>query len=237
MLLQACLNGTRERGEHPALPLDPGALAADAARVVGAGAGSLHVHPRDRRGEEALEARVIGAAVAAVREAVGGVELSVSTGLWMTRGDVARRHALVATWEERPDCASVNVAEEGWRELCELLGEHGVRVEIGLWSVEDAEAFAASDLAPLCVRALVEPKEDDGPGAVAVAADVDAVLDAAGLDLPRLHHGHGPATWSVLDAAVRLGRDVRIGLEDTLTLPDGRRAASNLELVVAASTR
>ena len=51
---------------------------------------------------------------------------------------------------------------------------------------------------------------------------------------PRLHHGVGPATWAVLDAAVPLGREIRIGLEDVLTLPDGRRAPDNAALVVEA---
>jgi uncharacterized protein (DUF849 family) len=38
----------------------------------------------------------------------------------------------------------------------------------------------------------------------------------------------------VLRQAVVLGRDTRIGLEDTLRLPDGSRAAGNAELVALA---
>ena len=41
----------------------------------------------------------------------------------------------------------------------------------------------------------------------------------------------------MLDAAVPLGREIRIGLEDVLTLPDGRRAPDNAALVVEASLR
>jgi uncharacterized protein (DUF849 family) len=41
----------------------------------------------------------------------------------------------------------------------------------------------------------------------------------------------------VLDAADRREREIRIGLEDTLWLPDARRAASNAELVAAAVER
>ena len=47
----------------------------------------------------------------------------------------------------------------------------------------------------------------------------------------------GPATWAVLDAAVPRGREIRIGLEDVLTLPDGRRAPDNAALVVEAVLR
>ncbi len=35
-------------------------------------------------------------------------------------------------------------------------------------------------------------------------------------------------------AAIRMGRDIRIGLEDTTVLPDGRVASGNGELVEAA---
>jgi uncharacterized protein (DUF849 family) len=39
---------------------------------------------------------------------------------------------------------------------------------------------------------------------------------------------------SVLRAAIRLGRDIRVGLEDTTVLADGRVASGNGELVEAA---
>jgi len=60
-------------------------------------------------------------------------------------------------------------------------------------------------------------------------------LDRYGFTAPRLHHGEGAATWSVLRAAIRLGRDVRVGLEDTVVLEDGRPASGNRELVQAAA--
>src|SRR5215468_1200771 len=47
MLLQACLNGSRTPGEHPALPISPLELARDAQRVIAAGAHALHIHPRN----------------------------------------------------------------------------------------------------------------------------------------------------------------------------------------------
>ncbi|MDP9377255.1 MAG: 3-keto-5-aminohexanoate cleavage protein, partial [Actinomycetota bacterium] len=61
------------------------------------------------------------------------------------------------------------------------------------------------------------------------------VLDEAMIVLPRLHHGEGRATWAVVVAAARAGRSIRIGLEDTLELPDGSPAPSNEAMVRAAS--
>ena len=49
-----------------------------------------------------------------------------------------------------------------------------------------------------------------------------------------MHHGYGLATWDVIRAAVAMGQDFRVGLEDTTVLPDGRVAAGNGELVAAA---
>jgi len=46
-MLQACLNGDRPRGAHPALPVTPQELAADAAAVAELAVTALHVHPRD----------------------------------------------------------------------------------------------------------------------------------------------------------------------------------------------
>ncbi|MFC8712713.1 3-keto-5-aminohexanoate cleavage protein [Streptomyces sp. NPDC057197] len=72
-----------------------------------------------------------------------------------------------------------------------------------------------------------------GPSAEASArALLAAVGDAHGR--PVLLHGEEAGTWPVLTLAARLGLPTRIGLEDTLHLPDGEPAASNAQLVTEA---
>jgi uncharacterized protein (DUF849 family) len=88
-----------------------------------------------------------------------------------------------------------------------------------------------------CRRALVEPPETAPEIAVAAAGALDGLLERRRIDLPQLHHGTDLTTWAVLDAAHRRGREIRIGLEDTLWLPDARRAGSNADLVAAAVAR
>jgi uncharacterized protein (DUF849 family) len=237
VFLQAALNGSRAPGAHDALPLTPDELARDARAVVEAGAGALHLHPRGEDGRESLEPADCDAAVAALREAVPGVELSLTTGLWITGGDVERRLEAVRGWSELPDIVSLNVAEEGWRELGELLAGRGVWIEIGLFFSDHPQQLADSGLASHCRRALVEPQESAPEIAVATAGAIDGLLERAGIDLPQLHHGTDFTTWAVLDAAVRRQREIRIGLEDTVALPDARRAGSNAELVAAAVER
>lgn len=236
MLIQACLNGARAPGEHPALPCTPRELADAARAAVAAGASSLHLHPRGVDGAQSLDAARIGGAVAAVRAACPDVPVGIST-LFAMLPDQEGRVAAVRQWVERPDFASVNKAEPGTPELCAVLREHGVRIEAGLASVEDAEQYLALDLGNACVRVLLEPEEADLAGALATVLAIEAVLDAAGDRTPRLLHGEGPTAWPLIDAALARAYETRIGLEDVLTLPDGSLAADNAALVQAAFAR
>ena len=238
MLIKACLNGGTTRAQHPSVPQTPAELAADAAAAVRAGAGAIHVHPRDSSGAETLDADAVLAAVAAVRAAVPGIGVGVTTGLWVAGGDPERRMAQVSRWTGAgtglPDFASVNLSEPGAEELAGLLAGQGVAVEAGIWSVADAERLAVSGFGHSVLRILIEP-QDVAPGvAVAIAANLEAALDRHGFTAPRLHHGYGEASWHVLRAAIARDRDIRVGLEDTTVLPDGRVASGNAELVEAA---
>lgn len=250
MVVQACLNGDRDSG----VPRWPEELAAEARACIAAGASSVHAHPRDPDGQETLDDGHVAAAVRALRAALGRTQISLSSGLWITAGDVEARQRAIASWTERPDLVTLSLAEEGWRELAQLLAERGIGIEAGLWTAGDAEALAHSGLVakwgppargprgsrrrhPPVHRILVEPRSETAEEAVAVAREIDAVLDAAAIPTARLHHGVGPATWAVLDAAVPRGHEIRIGLEDVLTLPDGRPAPDSAALVVEAVLR
>jgi uncharacterized protein (DUF849 family) len=236
MLIKACLNGGTTREQHPAVPRTPDELAAAAQEAVQAGAAVVHLHPRDTSGGETLDAESVFAAVRAVRAAVPGVPVGVTTGLWAVGGDAMRRMALVAGWAgvDRPDFASVNLSEPGPDALAATLASVGIEVEAGVWTTEDADRLAASDLGTKVIRILVEPRDESADDAVATAAAVDEVLDRRGLEAPRVHHGYGKATWPVIEAALRSGRDIRVGLEDTTVLPDGSVASGNGDLVAAA---
>jgi uncharacterized protein (DUF849 family) len=232
-MLQACLNGRRSREEHAAVPLTPAELAADARRALAAGAAELHVHPRLADGRDTVEPEAAAATVRALRAACPGVPLGLTTGLWTTDGDAERRHAFVEAWEELPDYASVNLFEPGSAELCVLLARRGMGVEAGVWTLQDARLLVERGLAPL--RVLVETSDGGAADPVAAAAEIDELLVRGGVTAPQLHHGAGADAWAVLDAAVARGRDVRIGLEDTVALPDGSPARDNAELVAEAA--
>jgi uncharacterized protein (DUF849 family) len=235
MLLQACLNGSRTRGDHPALPITPEQVAVDAAAVMRAGASCIHVHPRRHDGAESLADADISAVVSAVRNVCPGLPVGVSTAAWI-EPDLQRRLSMIGAWSVLPDFASVNLSEAGSMLVIDLLNELGVGIEAGVWTVDDARLLIDSGLDAACRRVLVEVDAVGDPDeAVHLAASVDTILDDGLSEAPRLHHGAGIATWAVLAAAMEVGHDVRVGLEDTLVLADGSSAQSNEVLTRAAS--
>ena len=236
MLIKACLNGSRNSADHPALPLSPEEIARAALDAVAAGAGALHFHPRRSDGMQVLDAATIGAAVAAVRAACPGVPVGVST-LVGIAPDVAERLALIRGWTTRPDFASVNLQEDDALDVCAALWANGVGAEAGLATAADAGLLVAHGLADRCVRLLLEPEEGDVAAAIQTVAAIEAVLDEAQVTAPRLLHGMNATAWPLLDAALARGYDTRIGLEDVLVLPNGTLAHDNAHLVAAAWER
>jgi uncharacterized protein (DUF849 family) len=216
MLLQACLNGSRTPGEHPALPITPQELARDAQRVIAAGAHALHIPPRNPQGEQSLAQEDVAAALIAIREHCPGVPVGVSTALWI-EPDVGRRLQQIQSWAVLPDCASVNFSEPGTAELCRHFLSCNVGIEAGIWTVEDAHLLLQLGLADRCLRVLIELQEQERAAAEASAEAVVHCLDEGDVHLPILLHGDTDATaWPLLEVALKLGYDTRIGLEDTL---------------------
>jgi uncharacterized protein (DUF849 family) len=225
MAVQACLNGGRTRAEHPAVPQSPAELAADAIAVRHAGAFAVHVHPRDSGGMETMNAVVCDAAVEAIRAAVPGLPVGLSSSAAIDPDPFARA-AKVRSWRRRPDFVSVNFSELGAGGIVRAALHAGIAVEAGFATPADAEELARSPFAHQLVRALVEV--DGG------VEEAKAIADLLPDGIPQLWHGHGERTWEVISAAATAEIDVRIGLEDVLALPDGRTAVDNAELVAAA---
>ena len=236
-MIKACLNGDRTRAQHRTVPQTPDELARAASDAVAAGASMVHVHPRDGSGRETLETRHVVDAVVAIRATTPGLRVSVSTRDGIV--DSARRKlAHVSEWPSPdlggPDCASVNWHEDGAVEVAAALRDNGSGVEAGLWTPLAASSFAGTSWPWQAERVLVElipgvTPGSDGPGGA------ERILAALGRSpVPVLVHGEGRWAWRVLRWAQAAGYDVRIGLEDTRYLPDGRVARDSAELVAAA---
>lgn len=219
------MNGARTRDEHAGVPQSPSELAADALAVRRAGASVVHVHPRDASGAQTLRRAECDAAVAAIRMAVPGLPVGLSTAEAIDPDPFARA-AAVGAWRERPDFVSVNLSELGWMGIVRAALGAGIAVEAGLATPGDAEQLARSAFTHRVLRALVEVEGS--------AEEARAIAELIPDEVPQLWHGYERRTWEVLRAGAAAGHHVRVGLEDVLTLPDDRPAADNAELVSAA---
>ncbi|MFD7960804.1 3-keto-5-aminohexanoate cleavage protein [Streptomyces zaomyceticus] len=217
--------------------MSPESLAESAARAVAAGAREVRVHPRTPCGGTSLSPRVLAPVLASVRAAVGApVRVTTDTAAEPDPGRLPER---IRSWDVLPDLVSVDWHEPGAEEVAAALLERGIGVEAALWARTDGPArFARSPLAPLVLRVVARtpaPNPETGASAEAAAYSLLAELEP-GLPpgTPVLLHGEDGGAWPVLRLARRLGLAARIGLEDTLLLPDGTPARSNAELVTAA---
>jgi len=227
-MVQVCLNGPRGAADGVAVPLTPQAMAESAAEAVAAGATDLHVHPKTPCGQDSVSPRVVAATLEAIRARVS-VPVGVTTGAW-AEPDPTARIARVCGWTVLPDHASVNWHEPGAEEVAAALIDLGVGVEAGIWSGTDGAArFAVSPLGPKVLRVLAEVTDPAEASARGLLGDLGTAHGR-----PVLLHGEDGGAWPVLRLAGRLGLATRIGLEDTLFLPDGQRAASNAQLVAEA---
>ncbi|WP_328723402.1 3-keto-5-aminohexanoate cleavage protein [Streptomyces sp. NBC_00247] len=232
-MLQVCLNGARVRAECAHLPVTPAELATSARASVAAGARDIHLHPKNRDGEDTLDPAAVAAAVTAVRAAAPGVRVGVTTGAW-TAPDPTERAAQVRSWTVLPDHASVNWHEDGAATVAAALLDRGIGVEAGIFSgTYAAERFLQWPDRHRVLRVLAEITDVDPRTAVHAAAGLLGELGAA-TESAVLLHGEDDAAWAVLGLAASLGLDMRIGLEDVLRLPDGTPAGSNADLVRAA---
>jgi len=172
-----------------------------------------------------MKAAVCDAAVAAMRAAVPGLPVGLSTAEAIDPDPFARAAALTS-WRRRPDFVSVNLSELGWAGIVRAALHAGIAVEAGLSVPADAEELVRSPFIHQILRALIEVD-----GGVEEARAITELIPAG---VPQLWHGYGERTWEVISAASVAGHDVRVGFEDVLVLPDGRVAADNAELVAAA---
>jgi uncharacterized protein (DUF849 family) len=228
--VKACINGARTPDAHPNLPVSPEQLAAAAVAAHQAGAKAVHMHPKTADGVDTLLPEHVDAAVSAVRHAVPGLPLGVTTGFWALPDADARLRA-VDSWTELPDFASVNWHEPGAEQLADSLITRGVGVEAGIFHAEAAESWAGSEIAAHCMRVMIELGPD---GDIATADDLLEQVLAVGSSAPVLLHGIDESCWPLLEHAGGCGVQARIGMEDTLRLPDGTTAVDNAALVSAA---
>lgn len=232
-------NGARRTAaDHPALPLTPEALAREAVACAAAGACLFHLHVRDAAGRHSLDPGRYREAISAIREAAGDSLLIQVT------SEAAGRYGS----EEQRDSVRTLMPEAVSLAIRELMPDRDQARETGFLLRALLEAGCLPQLIVYHPDDLRRYRHWQAEGLV---PDVSLPLLLVLGRFPEgtlenfLREGSPGPNWmacafgeqqlpAVLDAAAK-GGHVRVGFENGLELPDGRRAPGNAALVDAAA--
>jgi uncharacterized protein (DUF849 family) len=256
VIVTCALSGAvADRTQCPAIPYTPEEYAAEARRIVDEGGVMIHIHARRPDGTPSHAADDFRAITEAIRGEVDDVIVNYSTGAIGV--PVEQRIAYLR--ELRPDVAALNMGSMNYAKyshrrrefvfatvfensfativaLLEAMNEAGVKPEH-----ECFDSGHVASLDPLLDMGLLEP-----PLQVSCVMGVTGGIRPTARNLahmaeqvPPVPHrwgviGVSRAQWPLVGAALALGGNVRVGLEDNFYLPDGTMARSNGELVARA---
>lgn len=230
--------------DHPAIPITPEALAETAQACVAAGAGAIHFHVRDERGQHSLDIERYREATAQIRERVGpSVHLQVTT---EAQGKYSPQQQATLIRELVPEGVSVALREilpesqsdPGWeRQVADLfawMAQADIAYQLILYKPEELDRLSRMRLAGIVPPAPSSLLFVLGSYAPPVQGSADRLL-------PFLRKVDPGDQWWVaafgsdegrctLTAAL-LGGHIRLGFENNFNLLSGARALDNASLV------
>jgi uncharacterized protein (DUF849 family) len=246
------------RDQCPAIPYTPEEYGAEARRAVEEGAAMIHIHARTPDGMPSFEIEDFRAITEAIRGEVDDVIVNYSTGaigipiekriayLRELRPDVAALNMSSMNYAKysrsRKDFVFKTVFENSFDTIVEFLGamnELGIRPEH-----ECFDAGHVANLDPLIDMGILE-----SPLQVSLVMGVTGGIRPNARNLALMADQvpggpEGPNNWGVIGisrdqwrlvaAALALGGNVRVGLEDNFYLPNGDMARSNGDLIAKA---
>jgi 3-keto-5-aminohexanoate cleavage enzyme len=243
------------RDQCPAIPYTPEEYGAEARRIAEEGGAMIHIHARRPDGAPSHEVEDFRAITEAIREQAPEIIVNYSTG---TVGvPVEKRIAYLR--ELKPEVAALNMGSMNYAKysarrkdfvfklvfensfdtiqaLLEAMVELGIRPEHECFdSGHVASLDPLLDMgtlhAPLqvsCVMGVLGGIRPTARNLAHMAEQIPAVPHQWGVI------GISRNQWTLLAAALALGGNVRVGLEDNFYLPDGTMARSNGDLVAKA---
>jgi 3-keto-5-aminohexanoate cleavage enzyme len=246
------------RDQCPAIPYTPEEYAAEARRIVDEGGVQIHIHARTPDGVPSYEIEDFRAITEAILAEVDDVIINYSTGAI----GVPIEKRIEYLRELRPDVAALNMSSMNYAkyssrrkdfvfkavfensfdtiiEFLTVMRELGIRPEH-----ECFDAGHVANLDPLLDMGLLEPPLQVScvmgvnggirPNARNLAVMADQV--PGGPEGPNHWQviGISRQQWMLVGAALALGGNVRVGLEDNFYLPNGEMASSNGDLIAKA---
>jgi uncharacterized protein (DUF849 family) len=258
VILTCAISGAlASREQCPAIPYTPDEYAAEARRIVDEGGVMIHIHARRPDGTPSFEVEDFRAITDAIRGEVGdAVIVNYSTG---TIGvSIEKRVEYLRAL--KPEVGALNMGSMNYakyssrrhdfvfeavfensfatiRTFLAAMRESGIRPEH-----ECFDSGHVASLDPLLDMGALEP-----PLQVSFVMGVTGGIRPTARNVahmaeqvPPVAHqwgviGISRAQWTLLAAALSLGGNVRVGLEDNFYLPDGSMARSNGDLVARAA--
>jgi len=256
-IITAALTGVlATRDQCPAIPYTPEEIGEEARRSVEAGAAIVHIHARNPDGSPAFDVETYRRIYEEVRARVDDVIINFSTGAV----GVPREERVHHIRQLKPDMAALNMGSMNYAiyspkkkrfyhdhvfanpftdiiYFLEAMREAGVRPEM-----ECFDRGHIHNATPLMDMGLLSP-----PYQFSLIMGVLGGIPATTRDLvhqveslPKGAHwqviGISLAQWPLVAAAITLGGNVRVGLEDNFYLRPGEMARSNGDLVAKAAT-
>src|SRR3954447_19036784 len=259
VIITNSISGAVANRDHcPAIPYTPEEYAAEARRAVDEGAVMIHIHARTPDGVPSYEAEDFRAITEAILAEVDDVVVNYSTGAI----GVPLEKRIAYLRELRPDVGALNMGSMNYAkysrrrgdfvfkavfensfdtiiELCTAMREAGIRPE--------HECFDSGHLAnldplldmglleePLQISTVMGVTGGIRPTPRNVTLMSDQIPGGAEGRNQWQTIGISRDQWKLLGAALVLGGNVRVGLEDNFYLPNGEMAKSNGELIARA---
>jgi len=247
-----------DRKQCPGIPYTPQEYGAEARRIVDEGGSMIHIHARTPEGVPSYEIEDFRAITEAILDQVDDVIINYSTGAI----GVALEKRIAYLRELRPDVAALNMGSMNFAKyskqrndfvfatvfensfqtiitLLEAMNEFGIRPEH-----ECFDSGHIANLDPLIDKGLLS-----GPLQISCVMGVTGGIRPSARNLAHMSEqipggADGPNNWGVIGisrqqwqlvaAALTLGGNVRVGLEDNFYLPNGEMARSNGDLIAKA---
>ena len=258
ILTNSISGAVANRDQCPAIPYTPEEYGAEARRAVEEGAAMIHIHARNPDGVPSYEVEDFRASVEAILVEVDDVIVNLSTGAI----GVSIEKRLEYLRALRPDVGALNMGSMNYAKYSRRRGdfvfkfvfensfdtimaflsemnELGIRPEhecfdLGHLASLDpliAMGLLAEPLQVSCVMGVTGGVRPSARNLAHMASEVPGGADGPnnwGLI------GISRDQWTLIAAALALGGNVRVGLEDNFYLPDGTMARSNGDLVAKA---
>ncbi len=253
VIISCALTGAVTTKHHcPAIPYTPVEIAEEAKRAYDAGAAIVHIHARNDDGSPTWSKDTFAAIMAETKKRCP-VLINWSTG---GAGPMTER---ISHLSQRPHVAALNMGSMNYAKwnaakksfafqfvftnsfddiiaFAKAMKEHGVKPEMECFDIGHTNSHRV-----LADLGLIEPPFHFSfimgvvGGIPASARHLAFQAEQAPAGSRWKVIGISREQWPLAMAALSLGGDVRVGLEDNFYLPTGEMARSNGELVAAAA--